>query len=418
MNTQLIIHHALGDKEILIPNIIVIVTTLVLSLALFSKPIEKSSWWSATVIPLASIIGSGFLVVAPILQMSMGVYAPLAMAGLVAVAYLIGEAIRFNIRRVEPKLAAGTLHPAPHALEILSQWALAFAYVVSVTYYLALFGDFLLRGVNVVNPVLSHTITTAVLLFIAIYGRHRGFNFLGRFEALKLGIIGGLLAGLAYGNYHAWAQELWKLPPVKEPSLHDWQIVLGMLIVVQGFETSRYLGDKFPPLLRIRTMRYAQWISGAIYVLYITLMLYYFNYPLPAKGQDTAIINLSSHVATILPVMLLALALIAQFDAAIADAQGGSGLLEELSKRKITIGTGYAVIAGGGILIVWTSNIFQIITYASQAFAIYYMLQSMVAALTAAKHEDIPHRWLKFFGFSLVASIAASVVVFGIPAGA
>jgi hypothetical protein len=411
------IHYAVTNREILIPNFIVIITTLVLTLVLFSKPVEKSSWWAATAIPLASIIGSGFLVVAPILQMSVGVYAPIAMAGLVIMAYLIGAAIRFNIHHVEPKLAAGTLHPVPHTLEILSQWALAFAYVVSVTYYLALFGDFALRGVNVVNPVLSRTITTAILIFIAVYGRHRGFNFLGRFEALKLGIIGGLIAGLAYGNYHAWVQHLWHLPPVKEPTLHDWRVVLGMLIVVQGFETSRYLGDKFPPLLRIRTMRYAQWISGGIYIVFISLMLYYFNYPLPKEGQDTAIINLSAHIATVLPVMLLALALIAQFDAAIADAQGGSGLLEELSKRKVTMNTGYAVIAVGGILIIWTSNIFQIITYASQAFALYYTLQSMVAALTAAKHEEIRHRWFKFFGFALVASVAASVVIFGIPAG-
>ncbi len=401
----------------MIANVIVIFTTLVLTLLLFSKPVEKSSWWAATVIPLASIIGSGFLVVAPILQMSMGRYAALAMAGLVTLAYLIGAAIRFNIRWVEPKLAAGTLHSAPKGLEVLSQWALSFAYVVSVTYYLALFGDFLLRGVNVVNPILSHTITTAVLIFIAVYGRHRGFNFLGRFEALKLGIIGGLLAGLVWGNWKAWETGIWHLPATGTPTLHDWRILLGMLIVVQGFETSRYLGDKFPPLLRIRTMRYAQWISGGIYVVYIALMLYYFNYPLPPQGQDTAIITLSKHVALVLPVMLLVLALIAQFDAAIADAQGGSGLLEELSRRRITLATGYLIIAVGGILIVWSSNIFQIITYASQAFALYYMLQSMVAALTAAKHEDIPHRWPKFFGFALVAAMAATVVLFGIPAG-
>ena len=401
----------------MIANIIVIVATLLITLLLFSRPVEKSSWWAATVIPLASIIGSGFLVVAPILQMSMGRYAVFAMAGLVGVAYLIGAAIRFNIRHVEPKLAAGTLHTAPKSLEVLSQWALSFAYIVSVTYYLALFGDFLLRGVNMVDPRLSHIITTAVLIFIAVYGQHRGFNFLGRFEALKLGIIAGLLAGLAWGNYDAWSQSLWHLPPATEPGWHDWRIILGMLIVVQGFETSRYLGDKFPPKLRIRTMRYAQWISGGIYVLYIALMLYYFNYPLPPSGQDTAIITLSKHVAAILPVMLLVLALIAQFDAAVADAQGGSGLMEELSRRRITLGMGYGIIAAGGVVIIWTSNIFQIITYASQAFAVYYMLQSMVAALTAAKHEDIPHRWLKFLGFSLVASLAAAVVFFGIPAG-
>ena len=400
----------------MVANLIVIVTTLVLTLILFSKPVEKSSWWAATVIPLASIIGSGFLVIAPILQMSMGTYAFFAMTLLVLVAYAIGAAIRFNIRWVEPKLAGGTLHRAPFALERMSEWALAFAYVVSVTYYLSLFGDFLLRGVDIVDLTLSRLVTSALLIFIAVYGKHRGFNFLGRFEALKLGIIGGLLAGLAWGNWVAWQQGVWHLPPHRVPTLDDWRIVLGMLIVVQGFETSRYLGEKFPPHLRIRTMRYAQWISGGIYVVYIALMLYYFNYPLPSEGQDTAIINLSKHVATILPVMLLALALVAQFDAAVADAEGGSGLLEELSRRKIALGTGYIIIAAGGLLIVWSSNIFEIITYASQAFALYYMLQSMVAALTAAAHRDIPLRWFKFFGFAFVASIAASVVIFGIPA--
>ena len=401
----------------MIANIIVIVTTLLLSLLLFSKPVEKSSWWSATVIPLASIIGSGFLVVAPILQMSTGNYALFAMTGLVLAAYMIGAAIRFNIRYVEPKVAAGTLHRVPKTFEFLSEWTLAFAYVVSVTYYLSLFGDFVLRGVDKVDADLSNLITSAVLIFIAVYGRHRGFNFLGKFEALKLGIIGGLLAGLAWGNWHALSDGVWHLSESSTPDWHNLRVVLGMLIVVQGFETSRYLGEKFPPALRIRTMRYAQWISGGIYVAYIALMLYYFNYPLPSEGQDTAIITLSAHVASILPVMLLVLALIAQFDAAVADAQGGSGLLEELSRRRITQGLGYILIAAGGLLIVWTSNIFEIITYASQAFALYYMLQSMVAALTALKHTDIPNRWAKFLGFSFVASIAASVVVFGIPAG-
>ncbi len=402
----------------MVADLIVIATTLVATLLLLSKPIEKSSWWAATAIPLASIIGSGFLVVAPILQMSVGRLAVVAMAFLVLLAYLIGAAIRFNIRWVEPKLAAGTLHPSAWTLEKLSQWALAFAYIVSVTYYLTLFGSFLLRGVNMVDPTLAKSITTAVLLFIAVYGHHRGFNFLGHFEGVKLGIIAGLIAGLAYGNFQAWSHGLWHLPPDgSTPGWHEACMVLGMLIVVQGFETSRYLGEKFSPQLRIRTMRYAQWISGVIYVLYIALMLYYFNYPLPSTGQDTAIVTLSRHIAVILPIMLVTLALIAQFDAAVADAQGGSGLLEELSRKRIPQSLGYAVIAAGGLLIVWTSNVFEIIVYASKAFALYYALQTIVAALTALLHRDIPMRWLKFFGFTLVASLALSVVLFGIPAG-
>ncbi len=401
-----------------LPNLIVLAATLAVTTLLFSRPVEKSGWWAATAIPLASIIGSGFLVIAPILQMSTGTLAVGAMAFLVTLAYLIGSAIRFNIRYVEPKLAAGTLHPAPLALERISQWALAFAYIVSVTYYLTLFGDFLLRGAGMVDPTLSRSVTTAVILFIAFYGQHRGFNFLGRFEAVKLGIIAGLLAGLLFGNFEAWRNGEWALPPLHiTPGWHEMQMVLGMLIVVQGFETSRYLGERFPPGLRIRTMRYAQWISGGIYLLYIALMLYYFRYPLPPQGQDTAIVTLSVHVATILPVMLVALALIAQFDAAVADAQGGSGLLHELSRRRISTGTGYLLIAAGGLVIVWSSNVFEVIVYASKAFALYYALQSAVAALTALRHSDIPRRSVKFLFFSLIASLAASVVLFGIPAG-
>ncbi len=410
--------HIFGTGAELLPNIVVIAATLAVTALLFSKPVEKSGWWAATAVPLASIIGSGFLVVAPILQMSTGRMAAAAMLLLVTLAYMIGSAIRFNIRYVEPKLAANTLHRAPYALETLSQWALAFAYVVSVTYYLTLFGDFLLRGAGMVDPMLSKSVTSAVILFIAFYGQHRGFNFLGRFEAVKLGIIAGLLAGLVFGNTEAILHGVWELPASDvKPGWHEMQMVLGMLIVVQGFETSRYLGERFPPQLRIRTMRYAQWISGGIYVVYIALMLYYFKYPLPTEGQDTAIITLSHHIATILPIMLVVLALIAQFDAAVADAQGGSGLLSELSKKRISAGMGYMLIAAGGLLIVWTSNVFEVIVYASKSFAVYYALQSCVAALTALKHEDIPHRFMKFFGFSLVASAALSVVIFGIPAG-
>ena len=49
--------------------------------------------------PLASIIDSGFLVLAPLLVREFGTRAVGVMAGLCGVAYYVGEAIRFNIRR-------------------------------------------------------------------------------------------------------------------------------------------------------------------------------------------------------------------------------------------------------------------------------------------------------------------------------
>ena len=404
----------------MIENIIAIISTLIFSVILFHDKIDNSPLWRATAIPLASIIGSGFLVVAPILYFNVGVYSPLAMAFLVIVSYMIGSAIRYNILEVEDKLKNNTLNNISFTFERLSDIALAFSYVISVTYYLSLFGDFSLRGINIVNETLSKSIATTLLLFIAFYGAHRKFNFLAKFESLKLAIILGFLITLMFGNFKAYLHNTWQISHNYTISLHSMLVVLGMLIVVQGFETSRYLGDKFDKNLRIKSMKLAQIISGSVYVIYIFLMLFYFNkYQLPTKGLDSAIITFSKHVAIILPLMLLSLSLIAQFDAAVADAQGGNGLFKELINKYIPNFTfkdiGYIIIAFFGIILIWTSNIYEIITYASKAFALYYFFQALVAAFTALKENK---DYIKFVYFSFVASIALSVVIFGVAASA
>ena len=55
----------------------------------------------ATATPLASIIGSGFLVLAPLLYATVGGWAPVAIAGIVVLGYAIGSTIRFNITNTE-----------------------------------------------------------------------------------------------------------------------------------------------------------------------------------------------------------------------------------------------------------------------------------------------------------------------------
>ena len=47
--------------------------------------------------PLASIFGSGFLVIVPILAGAVGGYSVFAMAGVCALAYAVGMVIRYNI---------------------------------------------------------------------------------------------------------------------------------------------------------------------------------------------------------------------------------------------------------------------------------------------------------------------------------
>ena len=59
----------------------------------------------ATSTPLASIFGSGFLVIVPILAGAVGLYSVVAMAGVCALAYAVGSVIRYNIKHAEPVLA-------------------------------------------------------------------------------------------------------------------------------------------------------------------------------------------------------------------------------------------------------------------------------------------------------------------------
>lgn len=89
-------------------NITAIVVTILVFLFLANKKLLHSVQWKATVTPLASIIGSGFLIIAPLLHSVLG---KLALGGIMALsilAYAIGSVIRFNIRYAEPYLAS---HP-------------------------------------------------------------------------------------------------------------------------------------------------------------------------------------------------------------------------------------------------------------------------------------------------------------------
>lgn len=115
-------------------NAIIIAISLVLAAYLvLSKRLATSSSWKATGTPLASIMGSGFLVSAPLLAGIVGNLALLCMALLLLIAYAVGEAIRFNTRLFEPIESDG--HGAPQNVAFLSRILLLGAYFISVTYY-------------------------------------------------------------------------------------------------------------------------------------------------------------------------------------------------------------------------------------------------------------------------------------------
>ena len=398
-------------------NVIIIAVALVLAGYLaFSKRLAASSSWKATVTPLASIMGSGFLVSAPLLAGIVGNLAVLCMAALLVIAYAVGDAIRFNIRHFEP--IENTGHGPAQDVASLSRVVLAAAYFISVTYYLQLLAAFLLNAFDLQSQVVAHAITTLLLLLIGSVGMWRGLDELEAVEryavSLNLGMIGALLVGLSVYNLTLWVGGEWKLPAISSDiDLHDLRILLGLLIVVQGFETSRYLGDQHPAEQRIATMRAAQLVSAAIYLLFIGLATVLFHGGL---GADvTAIIGLTKPVAIVLPLLLSIAAIGSQFSAAVADNSGAGGLIEEITHRKLPVRFAYLLILLVTVALTWETDVNGIIAYASRAFALYYMLQCIVAMLIARQMSDLPARPLRLATFAVLALVCLLVFALGLP---
>ena len=363
-------------------NAAIAAVTLIVLAALFSPRVTASRTWRAMITPLASIIGSGFLVLGPILNDSYGAWAPLMMLLLCAAAWLFGAAIRYNIAAIE----AGTRPPAAERLEHLASWMLAFAYVISVAYYLNLLGAFGMRLTPWNTPYNARLLTTAIFLFILAVGWIRGFHAMERMEeysvGLKLAVIAGMLVGLVF----FFAEKVQEGGLVINPaSVTGWEaltLAFGLLITVQGFETTRYLGGAYDARTRIRAMIHAQVLSTVIYVVYIALIAFVFR-PGQVPFSETGIIDMMKLVAPILPYMLIVAAVAAQFSAAVADTAGAGGLFEELTRHRLRERDAYALLVAIGIALTWAANIFEIIAYASRAFALYYTVQAAIAAVTA-----------------------------------
>ena len=398
-------------------NIVIIVTaTLLAAYLAFSKRLAGSSSWKATVTPLASIMGSGFLVSAPLLGGIVGHWAVVCMALLLVLAYAVGGAIRFNIRHFEPIENDG--HGAAQTIAFLSRIVLAGAYFISVTYYLQLLAAFLLNAAGIESQLAAHSITTAFLLIIGGIGMWRGLGMLEGLEkyavAVNLGRIGALLVGLAVYNANLFVSGDWALPAVSsEIDFHDARILLGLLIVVQGFETSRYLGDEHPAEQRVATMRTAQLLSAAIYLLFIALATVLFR---DDVGADvTAIVEMTKPVAIVLPVLLSIAAIGSQFSAAVADNEGAGGLIGDLTHHKLPTRYAYLLILLVTVALTWETDVNGIIAYASRAFALFYMLQCTVAFIVAWQTKNLPRRTYQLASFALLATMCLLVFALGLP---
>ncbi|MDE0094485.1 MAG: hypothetical protein OXO49_08310 [Gammaproteobacteria bacterium] len=416
----------------LIFNSLLVITSVVVLGILVMPRLRKSEVWQATLTPLSSIIGSGFLVMAPLLAGIVGLNAPYAIVGIILVAYSIGHVIRYNIKYVEAH------HPSHAHLierlrepEYLGNVVLVVAYVIAVAFYLSLLSDFflnylltaldreyLIRGID--NDVIERLITTAVIIFIAFVGYFRGLKGLEKLEGysitIQLSVVVALILGLLMFNVNFEGEV--SFIRNERPLLVQMQMLAGVLLIVQGFETSRFLGDAYSPEVRIKSMRIAQLISGGIFIATVFLLMPALQEIDLVHIELSAIIQAMIPVALVLPVMLVIAALMSQFSAAVADTSGGGGLLHENSEGRLSTKLGYVVVTAAAVLLVWTFDLLHIVALASRAFAAYYFLQTILALVHNTKAGLFRSKAAVFHEilFIILAVILGFVVLFSIPA--
>ena len=368
---------------------------------------------NATTTPLASIFGSGFLVIVPILAGAVGRYSVFAMAAVCALALAVGTVIRFNIKHTEPILADKPKE-STLSIERTSDLALILAYVISVCLYVRILSSFVLGALHLDTPLNENLLTSTVILAITIIGITKGLQELEVLERwalyITLVIIGLLLFGFAYYDWTAWSSTA-GLQSAQSVDHTPWEIltiVAGTLIVVQGFETPRYLGDIFDAPTRIKASRWSQIVSTVVYLLFVASAL-----PLVhlLKGQydDNSLMLLAGFASSLLVVPLVMAAALSQFSAAVADTMSATGNMEELTSHKLKQKWGYLFVGVGAIALTWSASTFAIVALASRAFAFYYMLQCFVAI-------TVSRSLTQKIGFVLIARVLGFITVFAVPA--
>lgn len=404
-------------------NSLLVVIFGIMFFILMLPQLRKNEQWQAMLTPLSSIIGSGFLVMAPLLASIIGNLSPWVVLGIVILAYGMGHVIRFNILHVEPRIINGTLSKKTKEIEYLGNIVLVLAYMVAVAFYLSLLSSFLFSYLGITNIVYERWLTTLIIIFIAVVGYLKGLGGLEKLESIsmtvQLSIVVALLVGLGvFGMNFLMSEEVLEFSYQQRPIFTQVQMLAGALLVVQGFETSRFIGEKYSPQVRVSSMRNAQILSGIIYVVSVILFMPIVQNMDLMQVDLAKIVEATGSVAIILPLMLIIAALMSQFSASVADTGGAGGLLNENSNYRLSCRVCYVGVSISAILLVWTVDLIEIITLASRAFAFYYLLQTLLALFYCYKDCPVNSR-MTFVNrglYMVIALILMYVILFAIPA--
>ena len=190
-------------------------------------------------------------------------------------------------------------------------------------------------------------------------------------------------------------------------------MLLGLLITVQGFETSRYMGETYDQATRVRTMRWSQWISSAIYIAFLALLTPFLGRAQHAEGV-AGILDIMELVAPFLGIFVLIGAVSSQLSAAIADSIGAGGIAVEVSQKRLGVRGAFIVAAILAIGIVWLTNPFEVVALSSRAFALFYAMQAGLA-VWVSRRTGLGGRGRQI-GFVIVGLICIVAAAAGAPA--
>jgi len=374
---------------------------------------SRSHLRHARATPLASIFGSGFLVIVPILNAAVGPYSVVAMAGVCALAYAMGSVIRFNIRHAEPLLESPTPSPRLLRYERTANLALVLAYAISVCLYIHILAAFVLGGLGINTQFRENFLTVIIVAAIGVLGRFRGLDMLMILERWALRVTGVLVLVLVVGflifDWKAYTSHTIQWPAVPRQDLWTVLTVLGgTLIVVQGFETSRYLGNQFDREMRIWSCRSSQLVSTVIYVVFVAAATPLMHF-LGNHVEDNGLLVLAAKVAAWLPIPLVLAAVLSQFSAAVADVVAAGGTVEESTQGRVDDRQAYVLICGIAVILAFASTL-TILSFASRAFAFYYFLQCLVAIVVAESKA------MKII-IGVLAAVLFFITLFAVPAG-
>lgn len=363
--------------------------------------------------PLASIFGSGFLVIVPILNGTVGPYAVLAMACVCALAYAMGSVIRYNIRHAEPVLEGGSASARVARYERTANLALVLAYAISVCLYIHILASFVLGAMGINSPRRENVLTVIIVAGIGLLGRFRGLDMLLILERWALRVTGLLVLLLVGGfilfSWRAFSTNTLVWPVLPKQNL--WTVLTvvgGTLIVVQGFETSRYLGSEYDREMRVWSCRSSQIVSTIVYLVFVAAATPLMHF-LGNQVEDNGLLILAAKAAVWLPIPLVFAAVLSQFSAAVADVVAAGGNVEESTQGRVDAQQAYIWVCGVAVILAFASTL-TILSFASRAFAFYYFLQCLVAICVA------PNK-LQKTAIGVLAAVLLFITLFAVPAG-